>query len=656
MLVDNEVLYRQVATSLAESKAWVVDVETNGLDSFGYNQICGIGIATVTAEETYYFPIRHQQGRNLSIDCYKDLLTLISLRETLIGYNLKFDLHFLIKDGLRIQAQTLVDVIVMVRLTEPSDIKDLSLTGTIQRSYGDEAAQYDIETKKYLRSNKWHKDFSLAPPSILGPYCEQDVQWTRKLYLDREVQIQTTKQMDIWALEIKLTSVLLEMENKGISIDTSYAIEVMEKLQTRKEELSDKIFNLVGEFNINSTKQMGEVLNGQGIFSPLLTPKAKQSWNEAALAKINSPVAGYIRQYRTLEKLRSTYIEPYLETKVLHTGFCNWGTVTGRLSSRNPNLQNIPRNHFKLADVCLSSEEREEAKQRINAMLSTKGDAGIIDLDDEVLDTWSFIGDESYDETDSTQVSIRRLFVPRPDHYLVSFDYSQMEVRVFLSYLRNDEIQRLLERSDVDFHGEAAKLAFGTVEDAPDFKFFRQMAKAITFGTIYGIGNKKLGIQLGTTSKEAGKYKKQYFSGLKGSREFFNSVVRMVETRGWIKNRYGRKYRIPHELGYKGVNYLVQGTSADILNERLIQVSTLLKDKLSRVLLQLHDEIICEVHESELEEVPKAIAATLEQNSLEIPLFVDTEICHPYWAQKISFDEWMTRKPSTDIIDYIDWS
>ena len=656
MLVNNEDLYRQVAPKLAASKSWIVDVETNGLDSFGYNQICGVGISTVESNITYYFPIRHQQGKNLSIDCYRDLLTLVSLRETLIGYNLKFDLHFLVKDGLQIQAQKLIDVIVMVRLTEPSDIKDLSLTGTIQRSYGDEAAQYDIETKKYLRSNKWHKDFSLSPPSILGPYCEQDVQWTRRLYLDREAQIQTTKQMEIWALEIDLTSVLLDMENTGISIDTTYVAEAMEKLRRRKEELSTKIFNLVGEFNINSTKQMGEVLNGHGIFSPLLTPKDKQSWNEAALAKINSPVAGYIRQYRTLEKLRSTYIEPYLETEVLHTGFCNWGTVTGRLSSRNPNLQNIPRNHFKLADVELNSEEREEAKQRINAMLATKGDAGIIDLDDEVLDTWSFIGDESYNETDSTQVSIRRLFIPRPNHFLVGFDYSQMEVRVFLSYLRNEEIQKLLARSDVDFHGEAAKLAFGTTEEASDFKFFRQMAKAITFGTIYGIGNKKLAIQLGTTPKEAGKYKKQYFAGLKGSREFFNSVVRMVETRGWIKNRYGRKYRIPPELGYKGVNYLVQGTSADILNERLIQVSTLLKDKLSRVLLQLHDEIICEVHESELEEVPKAIAATLEQNSLGIPLFVDTEICHPYWAQKISFDEWMTRKPSSDIIDYIDWS
>ena len=230
-----------------------------------------------------------------------------------------------------------------------------------------------------------------------------------------------------------------------------------------------------------------------------------------------------------------------------------------------------------------------------------------------------------------------------------------MEVRVFLSYLRNEEIQKLLARSDVDFHGEAAKLAFGAVEDAPDFKFFRQMAKAITFGTIYGIGNKKLAIQLGTTPKEAGKYKKQYFAGLKGSREFFNSVVRMVETRGWIKNRYGRKYRIPYELGYKGVNYLVQGTSADILNERLIQVSILLKDKLSRVILQLHDEIICEIHESELEEIPKMVAATLEQNSLEIPLFVDTEICHPYWANKSSFDTWMTKRPSSDIVDYIDW-
>ena len=212
-----------------------------------------------------------------------------------------------------------------------------------------------------------------------------------------------------------------------------------------------------------------------------------------------------------------------------------------------------------------------------------------------------------------------------------------------------------MQRSDVDFHGEAAKLAFGAKEDSADFKFFRQMAKAITFGTIYGIGSKKLAVQLGTTTKEAAKYKKQYFAGLQGSKAFFDSVVTMVELRGWIKNRYGRKYLIPRDLGYKGVNYLVQGTSADILNERLIEVHKLLENSLSSVILQVHDEIICEIHESELETLPKKIASTLEQNSLQIPLFVDMEVCHPFWAEKIEFNKWMANKPQTDIINYIDW-
>ena len=106
-------------------------------------------------------------------------------------------------------------------------------------------------------------------------------------------------------------------------------------------------------------------------------------------------------------------------------------------------------------------------------------------------------------------------------------------------------------------------MAFDVDEESEDFKFYRQMAKAVTFGTIYGIGNKKLAVQLGITPKEAGQYKRKYFAGLKGSKEFFDKVVQTVENRGWIRNRYGRIYHIPPNFGYKGVNYLVQGTSAD---------------------------------------------------------------------------------------------
>ena len=657
MLVDTSDIYNRIINDLKSEDAFVIDVETNGLDAFGHNQICGIGVGALSSEDTYYFPMRHQQGTNLPHEYIKDLLNVLSSGSTFIGYNLKFDLHFLVKEGLETKDKRLEDVIVMVRLTEETQIRDLGLTSTIKRSYGEEAAEYDIETKKYLRSNKWNKDFSLAPPDILGDYCEKDVLWTRRLYRDRLKEINDSQQQNVWELEVELTPVLFDMESAGIEIDTQYAKDSINKIALRKEDIANKIHSTVGEFNINSTQQLGEALNNHGIFSPVTTPKGAQSWGEAALVKINHPIAGYIRQYRTLEKLRSTYLEPHLEKNVIHTGFCNWGTVTGRLSSREPNLQNISRNHFKLEDIELTDEDREAILQRVNALLAAKGDAGTEDLKPEVLDTWSFIGDESYDESVNYQLAIRRLFKPRDNYYLVGFDYSQMEVRVFLSYLNNEDIHKLLQRTDVDFHGEAAKLAFSVDEDSDEFKFYRQMAKAVTFGTIYGIGNKKLSIQLGITPREAGQYKRTYFQGLKGSKEFFDSVVQTVENRGWIKNRYGRVYHIPSELGYKGVNYLVQGTSADILNERLIEVHKALAETKSRVLLQVHDEIICEIHEDEIRTIPDIVQNLLKENSLNIPLQVDMELCDPSWATKIDLDKALANGhfTKTSMEDYIDW-
>ena len=556
MLIDTEDKYLDVHKQLEQYEALVVDVETNGLDAFGINQICGVGISTLEGD-THYFPVRHQQGTNLPYHCITSLLQLLSSVDTLIGYNIKFDLRFLEKEGLQPQVnQTWVDVLVMVRLIEPSTVKDLDLTSTITRTYGAEHAAYDKDTKKYLRSNKWHKDFSMAPPEILGPYCEQDTYWTYKLYVETLNKINATQQQQVFELECELTKVLYGMEGHGVSIDTHYVSNALVKIGRRTEEVANKIYEMVGdEFNINSTQQVGEILNSLGIYSPIKTPKDKDSWNEAALMQINHPLAGFIRQYRALGKLKSTYMEPYQDVEVIHTSYCNWGALTGRLSSREPNLQNIPRTHFKLADVDLTDSTKEALKSRINAQITAKGITHDLDLDDDVLQTWSFVGDEYYNEEDENQVAIRRLFIPRPEYSLVSFDYSQMEVRVFLSYLRNDEVDALLHNKDVDFHGEAAKIAFKVTEEDESFKFYRQMAKNITFGVIYGIGKAKLANQLNVSETDAMKYKKQYFEGMKGSRKFFNSVMNTVQERGWIKNRYGRVYVIPADISYKGVNY-----------------------------------------------------------------------------------------------------
>ena len=655
--------YESVLSDIKECATWVVDVETNGLEWQGKNQICGIGVAVETGD-TYYFPFRHYpslESVNLHPPQLFQLMEVMNERSTLIGYNIKFDLHFLEKDGLQTTDKELIDVIVLVRLTEPADVREFSLTATIKRSYGEEAAEYDITTKKILRKNKWNKDFSQAPPTILGPYCEKDVEYTWKLYQDRFKELERTNQTKIFELEKELTHVLYAMEKRGIPVDSQYAIQAAEKILQRQDQIKKRIFETVGhEFLITSPAQVGEALKELGIEPIVKTAKGNVSWGEEALAQVNHPVAGYMRQYRTLDKVRATYLEPYFDIDTVHTSFCNWGTLTGRLSSRDPNLQNLPRTHFRLSDKPLTSEERETVRGRISASVSAKGGTYNEGLSDEVIDTWGFIGDESYDSKDQSQISIRRLFIPRPDHSLMGFDYSQMEVRVFLDYFRNPEIDALLNKEKVDFHGEAARLAFGVEEGDSEYKYYRQMAKAITFGTIYGIGARKLGIQLGVSMQQASDYKRKYFRGLQGSRQFFEKVVRMVSSRGWIKNRYGRLYVIPKELAYKGVNYLVQGTSADILSERMIEVAKYLSTKKSNILVQIHDELICEIHKDEFKEVPLRIQDLLQQNSLGIPLEVDIELCSPSWATKYTwppkeFSLTELPKPVT-INDYIDWN
>jgi len=648
----------------------VVDVETNGLDSFGTNQICGIGLGEPTLGGlTQYYPFRHHEGNNLPYDNLEKLIsTLNELVQTYIGYNLKFDLHFLEKEGLSVLDKKLIDVIVMVRLVEHSDTKELGLSATGKRNYGQEAIQYDDDTKKVLKANKgWFRDFSKAPADILGDYCQEDVILTTRIYNDYLKKIQESQQVSIFDMECELTKVLYAMERRGISVDKQYALDVEKLITSRLLEVESEILGISNrkpwnydipmsskkheedEFNISSPKQIGDVFNSMGIESPVKTSKGQDSWNEAALININHRMAGLIRQYRTLEKLKSTYILPYTEIDTMHTSFCNWGTATGRLSSREPNLQNIPRNHFKLIEKQLTEDDKLDIKGKISAMVAQKGITIDNELSDDVLSTWSFIGDESYDASDKDQIAIRRLFIPRTNYSLVGFDYSQMEVRVFMSYFRNPEIDAILNKEDVDFHSEAAKLAFKIDEDHDRFKEYRQYAKAITFGTIYGIGNKKLAQQLNTTPQEAGKFKRQYFEGMKGSKAFFDAVVAKVERVGKIRNKYGRVYQINPQFAYKGVNYLVQGTSADLLSERMLEVAKYLEDKKSNILLQVHDEIICEIHDSELETVPYTVRDLLEINTLDIPLKVDMELCSPSWANKKELT-----KPTLG--DFIDWS
>ena len=160
-------------------------------------------------------------------------------------------------------------------------------------------------------------------------------------------------------------------------------------------------------------------------------------------------------------------------------------------------------------------------------------------------------------------------------------------------------------------------------------------------------------MQLNTTPQEAGRYKATYLENMKGSRRFFNSVKRTIERKGWVRNKYGRIYKIPEDVSYRGVNYLIQGTSADIMNERMVVVHNYLKDKQSNLLLQVHDEIICEIHKDEIDEVAPKIRELMIENSLNIPLGVDMELCDPSWATKKDFK--LAEDKVFEVAEYIDW-
>ena len=638
-MIVTESNFQKVLKILKTQKILFIDTETSGLKPYEGDEVCGIGIGVAGGKE-FYLPFRHKhiESKNLSMDCFLKIIELINQTPILVGYNIKFDLHMLVKEGFQedfIEKRSLVDMIVAVRLIEDERFPKLSLSEVIDRHYGKGSSNYDIEVKEILKENRWKKDFSLSPESILGPYCEKDVYWTRRLYFDVLSEIRRTDQIKIWKIQRKLTKVLFSMERRGIKIDLEYCQEALLKIRDRQKELEKRIYEGFDEkFNINSSQQVGKMFRKIDIVSPEgYSAKGNEKWNEVALMQIDHPIAGFIREYRTLMKMDSTYLSPFLEIPIVHGSFWNWGTVTGRLSSRNPNLQNIPRFLISTKDRKLDELQKKEITERIEGMMRARKGSNS-SIGGSTLASWGFTGDENFEDANVDQVSIRRLFISRPGYKLVSFDYSQMEIKVFLFYIKNKEFISLMEKEDFDFHSEAAKIAFGVSEQDPDFGFYRQLAKAITFGVIYGIGIKKLASQLGKTEEETKKYRENYFRSISGSQEFIWKINNDAK-KGLIRNKFGRRYILSQGKEYASVNYLIQGTSADILSSRMVVLEKDFKRLQAYPLMQIHDELICEIIDDEnIESTVDYIKQKLEENELGMSLKVDIAFCDPSWAHK----------------------
>ena len=419
-----------------------------------------------------------------------------------------------------------------------------------------------------------------------------------KLYNVLTQKMEETGSIDLFnKIEMPLTEVLASMQYEGIYIDKQELLDFGKELQEKIDILTQEIYELTGEeFNINSTKQLGEILFEKLKLTAKKKTKTGYSTDVDVLEKIKyeHPVIEKILEYRQLQKLNSTYVEgliPYIdETGRIHSKFHQTVTTTGRISSTDPNLQNIPT--------------RMELGRKL-----------------------------------------RKVFKPEQGYIFVDADYSQIELRV-LAHISEDKNMIEAFCNNEDIHAQAASKVFNIpLEEVT--KEERTKAKAVNFGIVYGISEFGLGEQLGVSRKKAKEYIEQYLDKYSGIKEFMINIVEETKEKGYVETLYHRRRYVP-ELksnnymvrqfgGRVAMNTPIQGTAADIMKIAMINVYNKLKENnlKSKLIVQVHDEILVETLEREKEQVKQIVKAEMENViKLKVPLLADVEEGYNWYEAK----------------------
>lgn len=419
-----------------------------------------------------------------------------------------------------------------------------------------------------------------------------------KLYNVLTQKMEEAGSIDLFnKIEMPLTEVLASMQYEGIYIDKQELLDFGKELQEKIDILTQEIYELTGEeFNINSTKQLGEILFEKLKLTVKKKTKTGYSTDVDVLEKIKyeHPVIEKILEYRQLQKLNSTYVEgliPYIdETGRIHSKFHQTVTTTGRISSTDPNLQNIPT--------------RMELGRKL-----------------------------------------RKVFKPEQGYIFVDADYSQIELRV-LAHISEDKNMIEAFCNNEDIHAQAASKVFNIpLEEVT--KEERTKAKAVNFGIVYGISEFGLGEQLGVSRKKAKEYIEQYLDKYSGIKEFMINIVEETKEKGYVETLYHRRRYVP-ELksnnymvrqfgGRVAMNTPIQGTAADIMKIAMINVYNKLKENnlKSKLIVQVHDEILVETLESEKEQVKQIVKEEMENViKLKVPLLAEVEEGYNWYEAK----------------------
>lgn len=580
--VEGDEAIKELVSQFLKSKSFCFDTETTGIDP---RQAELVGIAfSKESGKAYYIPIPSDQDKTRHIlSLLKPLLEQKEIEK--VGQNIKYDIEVLAHHGISVQGP-LFDTMIAHFLLHPDMKNNMDDMAEYYLSY----KPVSIETLIGPKGNKQGNMRDVPVEDVVDYACEDaDITWQLKLAIENEMTEEHVLKL-FKEMECPLISVLADMENEGIKLDVPALNAMSESLNEEAISMKEKVFELAGvEFNLDSPKQLGEIL-----FDHLKidenakkTKTGQYQTNESTLEKLaqKHEIIPIILDYRSVRKLKSTYVDslPQMvnpKTGRVHTNYMQTVAATGRLSSNNPNLQNIP----------IRTDRGRE---------------------------------------------VRKAFIPRNDDYLMlAADYSQVELRIIAAISEDDGMINAF-KDGLDIHRATAAKVFGV--DLDDVtRDMRSKAKAVNFGIAYGQGAFGLAQNLGISRGEAREIIDSYVKQFPGITKYKESSIEIARKTGYAETIMGRRRYVP-DINSKNhvvrsaaernaINAPIQGSAADVIKVAMINLQKALKEKgfKSKMLLQVHDELVFDAHKSEVEEITPIIRKEMEKaHELIVPLVVD---------------------------------
>jgi len=590
----------QLVLTESELTAWIekinhadlvaVDTETTSLD-YMRAQLVGISLSTAPGEAAYipfahdYMGAPEQLKPEFVLDSLKPYLEDPALKK--VGQNLKYDMSVLAQHGITLRGiafDTMLESYVLDSVASRHDMDSLALN-----YLNEETIKFaDVAGKGAAQIT-----FNQVPLEQAAPYAAEDADITLRLHqvLWPRVAGEAALKKVFEEIELPLVPVLSRIERTGALVDDTLLFQQSQELSERLAELETQAWDLAGQqFNLASPKQLGEILF-EKLQIPVLkkTAKGAPSTKEEVLQELalDYPLPKVLLEHRGLAKLKSTYTDklPTMINPVtgrIHTSYHQAGTATGRLSSSDPNLQNIP---------VRTAEGRR----------------------------------------------VRQAFIAAPGSKLVAADYSQIELRI-MAHLSQDPSLLAAFSAGQDIHRATAAEVFGVETDAVTSDQ-RRSAKAINFGLIYGMSAFGLARQLGIGRKQAAEYIELYFTRYPGVQNYMNNIRYSAAEKGYVETFFGRRLYLPEINSRNGmrrqaaertaINAPMQGTAADIIKLAMISVQSWLESSAlnSKIIMQVHDELVLEVPESELDVIKQGLCERMENAAeLLVPLVVDVGV------------------------------